>query len=84
MSTGQMARGLFAQAFVAAVVGIIAGSLLAWLSRFVIPDTVPVLFRRETFVLVAVLAIASALIGAAFSLRRIAKIDPATALGGAL
>jgi ABC-type antimicrobial peptide transport system permease subunit len=45
---------------------------------------VPTLFRVDTLVSIAVFTLVAGVAGAAFSLRRIARIDPATAIGGAL
>ncbi len=83
-STRLLGTGLFLQAVVATGVGVVVGAALARLLGLVIPEGVPILFRTQTLGVVAVLSILSGVLGAAFSLRRIARIDPATALGGTL
>jgi putative ABC transport system permease protein len=60
------------------------GTVLARLFGLVIPAEVPTLFRTETLVTIAVFTLVAGVVGALFSLRRIARIDPATAIGGAL
>lgn len=83
-STGRLGRGVIVQAAVASALGIVAGAILARLFGLAIPAQVPVLFRTETLVTIAVFTLVAGVIGALFSLRRIAKIDPATAIGGVL
>ena len=83
-STGRLGRGVIVQAVVASVLGIVAGAILARLFGLVIPAQVPALFRTETLVTIAVFTLVAGVVGALFSLRRIAKIDPATAIGGVL
>ena len=60
------------------------GTILARLFGLVIPAEVPTLFRTDTLVTIAVFTVVAGVVGALFSLRRIARIDPATAIGGAL
>jgi putative ABC transport system permease protein len=83
-STGRLGRGVIVQAFVASVLGVIFGAILARLFGLVIPPEVPTLFRTDTLVTIAVFTVVAGVVGALFSLRRIARIDPATAIGGAL
>lgn len=83
-STGRLGRGVILQALIASALGVIIGTVIARLFGLIIPAQVPTLFRTETLVTIAVFTLVAGVIGAVFSLRRIAKIDPATAIGGAL
>lgn len=83
-STGRLGRGVIAQAAIASVLGVIIGAVIARLFGLIIPPEVPTLFRTDTLVTIAVFTVVAGVVGALFSLRRIARIDPATAIGGAL
>ena len=83
-STRRLAGILFSQAIVTSAIALVAGAGLAWLLGRAVPDQVPVLFLPGTLITVAISTFVSSLVGAVFSLRRIARIDPATALGGTL
>ena len=83
-STGKLGIGVVAQAVIASIAGVIIGTVLARLFDLIIPPEVPTLFRTATLVTIAVFTVVAGIVGALFSLRRIAKIDPATAIGGAL
>lgn len=78
-----LALGVVLQAVGASVVAIVLGGALARLFALVIPSTVPALFRNETLLTTAVAVLIFSVLGALLSLRRIARIDPATAIGGA-
>ena len=82
-SNGSLAVGVVVQAAGATIVSIIIGALLARAFGLVIPETVPVLFRDQTLLITALATLAFGVLGSLFSLRRIARIDPATAIGGA-
>lgn len=83
-STSRLGRGVIAQAAIASVLGVVFGAILARLFGLAIPAEVPTLFRTETLVTISVFTVVAGVVGALFSLRRIARIDPATAIGGAL
>jgi putative ABC transport system permease protein len=66
------------------VIGLIVSAVAAYgtyslLSR--LPQTVPISFTIETFLITSALFIASGLIGLMFSLRRVSKVDPIIAIG---
>lgn len=82
--TRKLASGVVVQALVASTLGIILGAIASRGLGLAVPDDVPTLFRNETLVTIAVFTLVAGVLGAVFSLRRIAKIDPATAIGGAL
>jgi putative ABC transport system permease protein len=75
---------LFTQAVVSSVVGFVIGYVLLRLAALVIPASVPALFLFGTAATVAVVTVVMGAIGAVFSFRRVVRIDPASALGGAL
>lgn len=83
-STGRLGRGVIAQAAIASVLGVVIGAVVARLFGMIIPPEVPTLFRVDTLATIAVFTVVAGVVGALFSLRRIARIDPATAIGGAL
>jgi putative ABC transport system permease protein len=83
-STSKLGSGVILQALGATVAAVIIGAVAARLVGFVLPDDIPFLFRPETLVVSAVLTILAGVLGAVLSLRRISRIDPATALGGSL
>ena len=82
-SSRTLAAGLTLQAMSIAAGALIAGSLLALGLSKVIPDTVPLTLSAGRFVFTAVGLVVAALIGSAISFRRIVRIDPASAVGGA-
>jgi putative ABC transport system permease protein len=83
-STWRLGSGVIAQAAVSSFLGVVAGAVVARLFGLIIPPNVPTLFRTDTLMTIAVFTIVAGIIGAVFSLRRIARIDPATAIGGVL
>ncbi|MHB1213058.1 MAG: FtsX-like permease family protein, partial [Candidatus Nanopelagicales bacterium] len=82
-STGRLGRGVIRQAAIASVLAVGLGARLARLFGLFIPPEVPTLFRTDTLVTVSVFTLVAGVVGALLSLRRIARIDPATAIGGA-
>jgi len=83
-STSRLGSGVILQAAVASVLGVLLGTIVARLFGLVIPAQVPTLFRTDTLITIAVFTVVAGIVGALFSLRRIARIDPATAIGGVL
>lgn len=83
-STGKLGSGVVVQAVGATVTAVIIGASAAWLAGRALPTDIPFLFRPETLVYSAVLTVTAGVVGALLSLRRISRIDPATALGGTL
>lgn len=75
---------LFTQAVVSSIVGFIIGFALVRVAALVIPPSVPALFLADTAATVGVVTLVMGAVGAIFSFRRIIRIDPASALGGAL
>jgi putative ABC transport system permease protein len=82
--TRKLASGVVLQALIASAIGVVVGAIASRLLGAVVPETVPTLFRTDTLISIAIFTLVAGVLGAAFSLRRVAKIDPATAIGGAL
>jgi putative ABC transport system permease protein len=82
-SSRTLAAGLSLQAVVIAAGALVLGSVLALGLDRVIPDAVPLTLSAGRFVFTAVGLVVAALIGSAISFRRIVRIDPASAVGGA-
>jgi putative ABC transport system permease protein len=82
-SSRTLAAGLTLQAILIASGALALGSALALLLARVIPDTVPLTLSPGRFAFTAAGLIVAALIGSAISFRRIVRIDPASAVGGA-
>jgi len=82
-SSRTLAAGLTLQAVLIAGGALLLGSVLALGLAQAIPDAVPLELAPARFVFTAVGLVLSALIGSAISFRRIIRIDPASAVGGA-
>ncbi|MGD2044350.1 MAG: ABC transporter permease [Acidimicrobiia bacterium] len=74
---------IFSQAIVASVIGFAIGFGLSRLAGVLIPSDVPALFLTVTAVTLLGITLFMGALGAIFSFRRVVKIDPANALGGA-
>lgn len=75
-------RGVLVQALIATIAGYAIGFVLARLLGLALPATVPVAFLPATAASLFLATVAMGGIGAAFSFRRVIRIDPASALGG--
>lgn len=83
-STARLGQSVLTQALIASVVGVIIGVVAARALGLILPADVPTLFRLDSLIQISIFTVLASVVGALFSLRRIARIDPATALGGAL
>ena len=83
-SSAKLGSGVVLQALGATATAVIVGAVAARAAGLVLPDDIPFLFRVETLVASATLTVLAGVVGAVLSLRRISRIDPATALGGSL
>ena len=75
-------RGVLVQALIATVAGYALGFGLSRSLTLILPSTVPVVFLPTTALSLFLATVAMGALGAVFSFRRIARIDPASALGG--
>jgi putative ABC transport system permease protein len=82
-SSRSLAAGLTLQAVLIAAGALVVGSALALGLAQLIPDEVPFELSPGRFAFTAVGLVVTALIGSAISFRRIIRIDPASAVGGA-
>jgi len=82
-SNGYLLKDALGQALVVLVVATAAGVLVGLGLGFVIPGGAPFALQPGPVLLAAVLVVVMGLVGASLSLRRITKVDPLIALGGA-
>ena len=81
ISTKYIATSVVSQTFILAVIGVAIGLLLTVLTAVVLPSTVPFNINIYSVFIITVLIILFALLGAFFSVRTVAKIDPLEAIG---
>lgn len=81
ISTNYIAKSVVAQTFILAVIGVGTGLALTIITGLVLPSTVP--FQQNIYftLIISALIILFALLGAFFSVRTVAKIDPLEAIG---
>ena len=79
-SSGQLFAQVVLQAVVIAVVSFMVGALLALAVGSLIPPQVPLQFSAGRALEVAVGLVVMSTLGSAVSLRRVVRIDPATAI----
>ncbi|MEZ5184425.1 MAG: ABC transporter permease [Candidatus Nanopelagicales bacterium] len=82
--TSRLGLGVVVQAVIASAIGVLIGAMASRGLGALAPPEVPTLFRPQTLATTAVFTLVAGVVGAVFSLRRIAQIDPATAIGGSL
>lgn len=82
-SSRTLAAGLTVQAVLIATGAVAVGGLLTLALASVIPEAVPLELSTGRFMFTAVGLVVTALVGSAISFRRIIRIDPASAVGGA-
>jgi len=82
-SSRYLATGILVQSVVISALSLVLGILLSRLAAMALPSSVPVTFRAATAATVVVATLVTGALGAAFSFRRVTRIDPASALGGA-
>lgn len=82
-SNGYLIFGTWAQAVLCSILGLAGGGALAAIASLGLPPTVPAVFLKSTAVTVAIATVLTSFVGAALSFRRLVRIDPATAIGGA-
>jgi putative ABC transport system permease protein len=80
-STAKLVAGLVLQSVAVAVGAFLLGGLLTLALAQVIPAAVPVQFEPGRALFIAVAVVATSVLGALVSLRRIIGVDPASALG---
>lgn len=77
-------RQVLVQVLAVSAIGVVIAVPLAWFTNNLlqrVPNPVPIAFTTGTFVTTCALLVVTAAIGAAFSGRQVAKVDPIIALG---
>jgi putative ABC transport system permease protein len=82
-STRRLFVGVVLQAVVVAVIAFVIGGALAALADRALPAEVPLQLTPGRYVFTFVALIVAAVLGSAVSLRRVTRIDPASAIGSA-
>jgi len=82
-STRRLFAGVVVQAVVVAVIAFVIGSALAMAAGAVLPANVPLQLTVGRFLFTFVALVIAAVLGSAISLRRVTRIDPASAIGSA-
>ena len=80
-SSRQIFGGVVAQAVIVALVSFVLGGVLMWLLTLVLPAEIPVALVPARAVQIAVGLVVMSALGAAVSLRRVVRVDPASAIG---
>ena len=80
-SSRQIFAGVVVQAVAVAGVSFLFGGVLMWLLTLVLPAEIPVALVPARAVQIAVGLIVMSALGAAVSLRRVVRVDPASAIG---
>lgn len=80
-SSRQIFAGVVAQAVIVALVSFLLGALFMWLLTLVLPAEIPVALVPARAVQIAVGLVVMSALGAAASLRRVVRVDPASAIG---
>lgn len=84
-SSRTLFAGLLLQAFVVTMIAAIGASILSYvLDAFIPVGSIPFEISLSRVISSTALLLVAAAIGCAFSLRRVLKIDPASAIGGSL
>ncbi|MCU0259430.1 MAG: ABC transporter permease [Ilumatobacteraceae bacterium] len=80
--SGTIFAGVVAQAVaVTLVAAVVAGGLALLLDAVIPPGSIPLLVTPTRIVTSTVLLLVAAIVGCAFSLRRVLRVDPASAIG---
>ncbi len=80
-STRRLLAGVVLQAVVVAAVAFVVGSLLALAAGAALPANVPLQLTPGRFAFTFLGLVVAAVLGSAISLRRVTRIDPASAIG---
>lgn len=80
--TSYLAKSVLLQTTILAIVGVGVGLLMTGITVIFLPDSMPYSTDYTRMALFSVLLIVAAIIGGAFSIRTVAKVDPLIAIGG--
>ncbi|MFN8021382.1 MAG: ABC transporter permease [Acidimicrobiales bacterium] len=82
-STRRLFAGVVVQAVIVALVAFVASGVLAVAAEAALPGSIPLQLTTGRYVFTFVALIVAAVLGSAISLRRVTRIDPASAIGSA-
>jgi len=82
-SSGRLFAGVVLQAVVVSVIAFVVGSVLALLAALSLPAEVPLQLTPGRFVFTFVALVVASVLGSAISLRKVLRVDPASAIGTA-
>ena len=82
-STSRLFAGVVMQAVIVATIAFLAGSLLAIGAAMALPAKVPLQLIPSRFIFTFAGLLLAAVLGSAISLRRVTRVDPASAIGNA-
>ncbi|MDO8362500.1 MAG: ABC transporter permease [Actinomycetota bacterium] len=82
-STRRLFAGVLLQAVIVATIAFVVGSLLALAAAAALPAKVPLQLTPGRFLFTYAGLLVAAVLGSAISLRRVTRVDPASAIGGA-
>ena len=82
-SSGRLFAGVVLQAVVVSVVAFVIGSLLALLAALSLPAGVPLQLTVGRFLFTFIALVVASVLGSAISLRKVLRVDPASAIGTA-
>ncbi len=82
-STRRLFAGVVLQAVIVAIIAFVIGSLLAVGAAAALPASVPLQLTPSRFLSTFIGLLVAAVLGSAVSLRKVTKVDPASAIGNA-
>jgi putative ABC transport system permease protein len=82
-TTRRLFAGVVLQAVIVAVVAFVIGSVLAVIAAAALPAAVPLQLTPARFLSTFIGLLVAAVLGSAISLRKVTKVDPASAIGNA-
>jgi putative ABC transport system permease protein len=82
-SSRRLFAGVVLQALIVAMVAFVVGALLALAAAAALPAKVPLQLTPSRFITTFVGLLVAAVLGSAISLRKVTKVDPASAIGNA-
>lgn len=80
ISTSYIAKSVIFQTLLVAVIGVLIGLLLNFLSAYLLPSKVPFKTNINYYLMISILMVVTTLLGAIFSVRGVAKVQALEAL----
>lgn len=82
VSMGELCFNLISQILILSLIGTIVGNVLAFVMANFLPSSMPFYLTASNACMVSLSFIAMTVIGGLFSIRKVAKVDPLTSIGG--